>query len=136
MWLDRRQDPNNHDIGTFEAVSRNDGATWPNRRISTATWNPDNGFFASGAFIGDYSGIAANNQVDLPRVDGRLVTARIVGHRHRRDRRLHRRRDPFLASLGARGAEGAGWGRPGRAAPSIRASHLHERAGACLPPND
>jgi len=80
MWLDRRQDPNNHDIGTFETVSRNDGATWPNRRISTATWNPDDGFFASGAFIGDYSGIAANNRVVYPTwTDGRDSAIAVTG---------------------------------------------------------
>jgi hypothetical protein len=72
MWLDRRQDPANHDIGTFEARSTNDGATWKNLRISTTTWNPDLGFFTSGAFIGDYSGIAANNKVVYPSwTDGR-----------------------------------------------------------------
>jgi hypothetical protein len=62
VWLDRRQDPKNHDIGTFQARSGNDGATWPNMRLSTKMWNPDLGFFTSGAFIGDYSGIAANDQ--------------------------------------------------------------------------
>jgi hypothetical protein len=66
VWLDRRQDPNNHDIGTFQAWSDDDGATWRNRRISTKTWNPDRGFFASGAFIGDYSGIAAHDKVIYP----------------------------------------------------------------------
>jgi hypothetical protein len=72
MWLDRRQDPANHDIGTFEARSSDDGATWKNIRISTATWNPDLGFFTSGAFIGDYSGLAANNSVVYPSwTDGR-----------------------------------------------------------------
>jgi hypothetical protein len=72
IWLDRRQDPANHDIGTFEAWSSDDGATWPNQRISTQTWNPDDGFFASGAFIGDYSGLAANDQVTYPAwTDGR-----------------------------------------------------------------
>jgi len=80
MWLDRRQDPNNHDIGTFEAVSGNDGASWPNRRISTTTWNPDNGFFASGAFIGDYSGLAANNNVVYPTwTDGRASDIAVTG---------------------------------------------------------
>ncbi len=63
IWLDRRQDPANHDIGTFQATSNNDGATWWNKRISTATWSPDLGFFTSGAFIGDYSGVAANDRV-------------------------------------------------------------------------
>ena len=66
MWLDRRQDPNNHLIGTFEGRSNDDGATWKNVRISTTTWDPDLGFFTSGAFIGDYSGIAANDQVIYP----------------------------------------------------------------------
>jgi hypothetical protein len=62
MWLDRRQDPANHDIGTFQARSPDDGATWPNKRLSTETWDPDLGFFSTGAFIGDYSGIAASNR--------------------------------------------------------------------------
>jgi hypothetical protein len=66
IWLDRRQDPRNHDIGTFQALSTDDGATWTNRRISTATWNPDLGFFTSGAFIGDYSGLAAHDKVIYP----------------------------------------------------------------------
>jgi len=66
VWLDRRQDPRNHKIGTFEARSTNDGRSWRNLRISTATWNPDIGFFTSGAFIGDYSGIAANTDVIYP----------------------------------------------------------------------
>jgi hypothetical protein len=36
------------------------------RRISTRSWNPDLGFFTSGAFIGDYNGIAASNQAVYP----------------------------------------------------------------------
>jgi hypothetical protein len=72
IWLDRRQDPANHDIGTFEARSTNDGATWNNFSISTTTWDPDLGFFTSGAFIGDYSGLAANDRVVYPSwTDGR-----------------------------------------------------------------
>jgi hypothetical protein len=72
MWLDRRQDPKNHLIGTYEGRSNDDGATWRNVRISTTTWDPDLGFFTSGAFIGDYSGIAANDQVIYPAwTDGR-----------------------------------------------------------------
>ena len=66
MWLDRRQDPGNHDIGTFGARSTDDGVTWKNRKIGTATWNPDLGFFTSGAFIGDYSGLAANDRAVYP----------------------------------------------------------------------
>ena len=72
IWLDRRQDPSNHDIGTFEARSTDDGSTWKNLNISTTTWNPDLGFFKSGAFIGDYSGLAANDDVTYPTwTDGR-----------------------------------------------------------------
>lgn len=66
IWLDRRDDPANHDIGTFEALSGDNGVTWWNRRISTAMWNPARGFFTSGAFIGDYSGLAANDDVIYP----------------------------------------------------------------------
>jgi hypothetical protein len=72
IWLDRRVDPNNHDITTFQATSTDDGLTWQNARIATATWNPDLGFFKSGAFIGDYSGLAANSKVVYPSwTDGR-----------------------------------------------------------------
>jgi hypothetical protein len=66
MWLDCRLDPSNHNITTFQANSANDGATWPNIRIGTKAWDPDRGFFTSGAFIGDYSGIAAANNVVYP----------------------------------------------------------------------
>jgi hypothetical protein len=66
MWLDRRPDPSNHDISTFQAQSKDDGLTWKNFRISTKSWDPDLGFFKSGAFIGDYSGLAANDTVVYP----------------------------------------------------------------------
>ena len=57
---------------SFEARSTDDGSTWKNVNISTTTWNPDLGFFKSGAFIGDYSGIAANDSVTYPTwTDGR-----------------------------------------------------------------
>ena len=61
QWLDRRRDPNNVRINTWEAVSSNDGRTWNSRRISTQAWNPNLGFFTSGAFIGDYTGIAVSS---------------------------------------------------------------------------
>ena len=66
MWLDRRTDPNNHDITTFQATSTDDGKTWHNFQIGAALWNPDDGFFTSGAFIGDYSGLAANTTAVYP----------------------------------------------------------------------
>lgn len=72
IWLDRRQDPANHDIGTWEARSTDDGRTWTDFPISTELWDPDLSFFKSGAFIGDYSGLAANDQVIYPAwTDGR-----------------------------------------------------------------
>jgi len=66
IWFDRRRDPANHDIDTWQAVSTDDGRSWRTFRISTRAWNPDEGFFASGAFIGDYNGIAANNRAVYP----------------------------------------------------------------------
>jgi hypothetical protein len=111
MWLDRRQDPANHDIGTFEALSNTDGLTWHNKSISTRLWDPDKGFFTSGAFIGDYSGIAANNAVVYPAwTDGRRNSINETGIgetdvftdvdiRHSR-------------SLIANGSGGAAFGRP------------------------
>jgi hypothetical protein len=35
-------------------------------RISTRSWNPNLGFFTSGAFIGDYNGIAASDRAVYP----------------------------------------------------------------------
>src|SRR5207248_3588531 len=67
IWYDRRLDPNNHDIDTFQSNSFDDGHTWtPNRRISTASWNPDKGFFGTGSFIGDYNGLAASTTAVYP----------------------------------------------------------------------
>ena len=66
IWFDRRRDPANHDIDTWQATSTNDGRSWRTFRISTRSWDPDKGFFASGAFIGDYNGIAASNRVVYP----------------------------------------------------------------------
>jgi hypothetical protein len=61
IWFDRRQDPANVSINTWEARSANGGLTWTSRRISTRSWNPNLGFFSSGAFIGDYNGIAVSS---------------------------------------------------------------------------
>ncbi len=60
IWFDRRRDPRNVDIDTWEATSHDNGRSWSERRISTTAWNPARGFFTSGAFIGDYNGIAAS----------------------------------------------------------------------------
>jgi hypothetical protein len=62
IWLDCRRDPGNHMIDTWQATSEDDADTsFINKRISTSQWDPDRGFFTSGAFIGDYSGLAAND---------------------------------------------------------------------------
>jgi hypothetical protein len=66
VWLDRRRDPANHNISAFQGSSTDDGMSWRNEPIGTAVWNPDEGFFKSGAFIGDYSGIAASNDWVYP----------------------------------------------------------------------
>jgi hypothetical protein len=66
IWFDRRRDPANRSIDTWQAASTNDGRGWQQRRISTRSWNPDLGFFTSGAFIGDYNGIAASNRAVYP----------------------------------------------------------------------
>jgi hypothetical protein len=66
IWFDRRRDPANHDIDTWQATSGSDGSSWKTFRISTRSWNPDLGFFASGAFIGDYNGIAASDRAVYP----------------------------------------------------------------------
>jgi len=66
VWLDCREDPNNHDIVAFQANSTDDGLTWNNIEVGTAIWDPDKAFFKSASFIGDYSGIAASNSVVYP----------------------------------------------------------------------
>jgi hypothetical protein len=61
IWFDRRLDAANVRINTWEAWTTNDTASWQSRRISTKDWNPNLGFFSSGAFIGDYNGIAVSD---------------------------------------------------------------------------
>ena len=60
IWFDRRLDPANVNINTWQAVSKNDAASFSSDKISTRDWNPNDGFFTSGAFIGDYNGLAAS----------------------------------------------------------------------------
>ncbi|MCA1727533.1 MAG: glycoside hydrolase [Actinobacteria bacterium] len=74
VFFDNRNDPNNLLIETFIGESTNNGATWTNTRISDVAWNPNLAFFSSGAFIGDYNGLAvAGNDVAYPVwTDGRL----------------------------------------------------------------
>ncbi len=66
IWFDRRLDPANRNIDTWQAESTDDGASWKSFRISSRSWNPNLGFFASGAFIGDYNGLAASTTAVYP----------------------------------------------------------------------
>lgn len=60
IWFDRRLDPANVRINTWQAVSLNDAASFSSAKISSQDWDPNQGFFTSGAFIGDYNGLAAS----------------------------------------------------------------------------
>jgi hypothetical protein len=66
IWFDRRLDPANRNIDTWQAESTDDGVSWRSFRISSQSWNPDLGFFTSGAFIGDYNGLAASTTAVYP----------------------------------------------------------------------
>jgi hypothetical protein len=66
IWFDRRRDPANRNIDTWQATSGNNGRSWETFQISSQSWNPDFGFFTSGAFIGDYNGIAASDKAVYP----------------------------------------------------------------------
>jgi hypothetical protein len=66
IWFDRRQDPANVRINTWQAMSGNDAASFTGAKISTKDWDPNQGFLSSGAFIGDYNGLAASNKAVYP----------------------------------------------------------------------
>jgi hypothetical protein len=62
IWFDRRLDPANVRINPWQAVSGNDAASFTSSKISSRDWDPSQGFFTSGAFIGDYNGLAASTK--------------------------------------------------------------------------
>ena len=66
IWFDRRRDPANVRINTWQAGSTNNAVSFTSAKISTQSWDPNLGFFTSGAFIGDYNGLAASNNVVYP----------------------------------------------------------------------
>ena len=66
IWFDRRLDPANVRINTWQAVSKNDATSFSSDKISTQDWDPNRGFFESGAFIGDYNGLAASTEAVYP----------------------------------------------------------------------
>jgi hypothetical protein len=59
IWFDCRNDPGNSRIETFRTVLFDTSVFLENASISTASWDPNIGFFGSGSFIGDYIGVAA-----------------------------------------------------------------------------
>ncbi|HYV02131.1 MAG TPA: sialidase family protein, partial [Actinomycetota bacterium] len=70
IWYDRRRDPGNTLVDTWQAVSSDDGLTWRSRRITTQAW--DSILFD---FIGDYIGVAAGTAAIYPVwTDGRDLT--------------------------------------------------------------
>ncbi len=66
IWFDRRLDPANVRINTWQAKSGNDAGSFTSARISSRDWDPNLGFFTSGAFIGDYNGLAASTRAVYP----------------------------------------------------------------------
>ena len=66
IWFDNRNDPGNELIETFQGDSSEGARNWANRDISTHSWDPNLSFFSSGAFAGDYNGLAAGNGVIYP----------------------------------------------------------------------
>jgi hypothetical protein len=80
IWQDNRNDPNDTMIETFQGWSTDGGATWTNRDISEAAFNPKKSFFTCGCFIGDYNQIAVTDQVVYPTwTDGRGSPAKPLG---------------------------------------------------------
>jgi hypothetical protein len=73
IWYERRNDPKNTKIETFQGESV-DGVHWSNQDISSKSWDPNLGFFTSGAFIGDYIGVTASTNHIYPAwADGRTT---------------------------------------------------------------
>jgi hypothetical protein len=67
IWLDNRDDPSDVRIETFQTTSTDDGTTWtPNQDISSASWDPNQSYYGSGSFIGDYIQVAASTRVVYP----------------------------------------------------------------------
>lgn len=67
-YFDRRNDPANFYIDTYLARSDDKGEHFYDTRVSHLMWDPEINppTSVSGAFIGDYQGIVANDQVAIP----------------------------------------------------------------------
>jgi hypothetical protein len=59
-YLDRSQDPAGNLIGETMATSHDSGATWTTQKLSTGLFD-GNKSFRAGAFMGDYTGLAASS---------------------------------------------------------------------------
>jgi hypothetical protein len=68
MYFDRRNDPNNFFIDTFLSRSNDGGKTFKDTRVGRRMWDPrlNPPISVSGEFIGDYQGIAADDNVAIP----------------------------------------------------------------------
>jgi hypothetical protein len=67
-YFDRRNDPDNYFIDTWLSRSNDGGATWHDQRASRQMWDPaiNPPTSPSGAFIGDYQGLVADDDVAIP----------------------------------------------------------------------
>jgi hypothetical protein len=68
MYFDRRNDRNNFFIDTFLSRSNDGGKTFKDTRVGRRMWDPrlNPPISVSGEFIGDYQGIAADDNVAIP----------------------------------------------------------------------
>ena len=67
-FFDRRNDPSNYFIDTYLARSNNHGRSFRDTRASSSVWDPSINAptSPSGKFIGDYQGLAADDEVAIP----------------------------------------------------------------------
>jgi hypothetical protein len=67
-FFDRRNDPSNYFIDTYLARSNNGGRTFKDTRASRSVWDASINAptSPSGKFIGDYQGLAADDEVAIP----------------------------------------------------------------------
>ena len=67
-YFDRRDDPDNYFISTYLSRSNDGGKTFHDTRVETQMWDPAVGTptSVSGQFIGDYQGLAADDDYAYP----------------------------------------------------------------------
>jgi hypothetical protein len=94
IWFDRRLDPRNVRINTWQAVSSNDAASFASSKISSSDWNPNLGSSPAARFIGDYNGLAAST--DAVYACGPTGATMPIG-RPASARRNHRQRPPRVS---------------------------------------